>query len=104
MNQINFILFYLTKLQKRFILGDFKKREEGFILSEDNLFYADSDAELGRYLEMLNNKELEVVRGLKLDEQFLELLVQRGCAYDSLRNECREAEKRLSESMSFAVK
>ena len=76
---------------ERFVLGNFKKRKDGFELSQGGIFYKDSSEVLAQYQKYLDDEKLEVVQSLLLPETVLETIVQQGRAYFDARRQISES-------------
>tara|TARA_Y100000310_G_C20466280_1_gene707802 strand:- start:435 stop:803 length:369 start_codon:yes stop_codon:yes gene_type:complete len=73
-----------------FILGHFKEKREGFVLSPGGIFYRDSDEDLQRYQRNIDEGKLEVVKSLLLPDSALEAIAEKGRAYIDARKQIAE--------------
>lgn len=87
---------------KNFILGHFKERKDGYILSPGGIFYRDSTEDLQQYQRDIDEGKLEVVRALLLPDSELELIASNGKAYVDVRKQI--ADKIKSVDQYFVVR
>ena len=82
---------------ENFILGHFKDRRSGFILSPFRIFYRDSTEDLQQYQRDIDEGKLEVVRALLLPDSALELIASKGKVYVDARKQIEDKVKSLDQ-------
>ena len=85
-------------VSRRFLLGNFEKQKENFVLMPGGIFYRDSPKVLERCQRNLEGGRLEVVKSLLLPEEILETIVQQKKEYVSARKMLTDAKKQMSKS------
>ena len=76
---------------KRFVLGHFKERKDGFRLSQRGIFYSDFSETLVQYQKHFEDGRLEIVQSLLLPESVLEKIAQQGKVYVDTRKQIFES-------------
>lgn len=85
----------------KFILGNFKAKFEGdFKLSENNITYTDSEKDLNRLKEDIENKKFEVVKEIKIPKPTLDILIEQGRQYITSQKQFPETVKNLGQYLN----
>ena len=82
---------------EKFLLGHFKERKDGFILSPGEIFYRDSTEDLQQYQRGIDEGKLEVVRSLLLPDSALELIASKGGEYINSRKQIADQVKSVDQ-------
>ena len=72
---------------KHFVLGHFKEKKDGFILSQGGIFYRDSTEALQQYQKNIDDGKLEIVKSLLIPDSVLESIANQGELYLDTRKQ-----------------